>query len=467
MTSKSGKILLRGGTVLTLEPGDDPFVGDVLVESGKIAAIGPDIAADPASCEIVDAVGRIVFPGFVDTHRHLWQSPFRLAGADWLVPDYCGAMYRNAGPLYTPQDLGSALRIGLFDALNAGVTQVFDWNHNVNSPEHADATVAAHASTGARVIFGYGQSTPVWAVLLDPTIGTSNAMPSDDLERVRREHYASNSGLLRLAMAARGPEVSPMGIVIAEAEQAKRLGLRSSLHVGNGPLGTNGTIRKMRDAGILDSTFTFIHCNTLPTEELEMMTAAGCSASVSTELEQHMGHGHPAATRLLAAGIRPSLSVDTCTNVSGDLFAVMRATLSAVRGDANAEVLKSGGMPDKVALSAREILEFATIEGARANGTAACCGTLAVGKDADIAVISTDAPNLLPLTNPYGAVVMGAHPGNIETVLVAGAFVKRNFELVAISIADLRREAEALQTSLGERIAQLPVSNDRPQVANF
>jgi cytosine/adenosine deaminase-related metal-dependent hydrolase len=219
--------------------------------------------------------------------------------------------------------------------------------------------------------------------------------------------------------------------------------------------------------GVLDSTFTFIHCNTLPTEELEMMAAAGCSASVSTELEQHMGHGHPAATRLLAAGIRPSLSVDTCTNVSGDLFAVMRATLSAVRGDANAEVLKSGGMPDKVALSAREILEFATIEGARANGTADCCGSLAVGKDADIVVISTDAPNLLPLTNPYGAVVMGAHPGNIETVLVAGAFVKRAFQLVAISIADLRREAEGLQTSLGERIARLPVSNDRPQVANF
>jgi cytosine/adenosine deaminase-related metal-dependent hydrolase len=467
MGSTYDRVLLRGGTVLTLEPGVEPFVGDVLVEGSKIVEVGRQIVVDPASCQIVDAVNRIVVPGFVDTHRHLWQSPFRLAGADWQVPDYCGAMYRNAGPIYLPQDTASALRIGLFDALNAGVTQVFDWNHNVNSPEHADATVEAHASTGARVIFGYGQSTPVWATLLDPEIGTSDAMPCGDLDRVRREHYASNSGLLRLAMAARGPEVSPMAVVVAEAEQARRLGIRSSIHVGNGPLGTDGTIRKMRDAGVLDSTFTFIHCNTLPTEELEMMAAAGCSASVSTELEQHMGHGHPAASRLLAAGIRPSLSVDTCTNVSGDLFAVMRATLSAVRGDANLVILQSGEMPDKVALSARAVLEFATTEGARANGTDDCSGSLVAGKDADIVVISTDAPNLLPLNNPFGAVVMGVHPGNVEAVMVAGRFVKRDFELTGISIADLRREAEGLKNSLDERVAKLPASTSRPQVASY
>jgi cytosine/adenosine deaminase-related metal-dependent hydrolase len=180
-----------------------------------------------------------------------------------------------------------------------------------------------------------------------------------------------------------------------------------------------------------------------------------------------MGHGHPAASRLLAAGIRPSLSVDTCTNVSGDLFAVMRATLSAVRGDANLVILQSGEMPDKVALSARAVLEFATIEGARANGTDDCSGSLVAGKDADIVVISTDAPNLLPLNNPFGAVVMGVHPGNVEAVMVAGRFVKRDFELTGISIADLRREAEGLKNALDERVAKLPAATGRPQVASY
>ena len=447
------RILFRGAVVLTAEKGGtEERKCDLLVEGSKIAALAPEIQVDTSSCEVIDAKGKIICPGFVDTHRHLWQSPFRYFGANWLIAHYAKAMWGMAGPVYTPDDLYVSIRIGLADALNAGVTQVFDWNHNVISPAHADATVKAHRNSGARVVFGYGQGTPVWAEMLDPKIGTSRGLPSDDLARVKREFYSSRDDLLTLALAARGPEVSPMTVVAAESRQAHELDLRSSIHIGNGAWADKMPVKMMHEAKLLDERITWVHCNTLSDFELKLIADSGGTASVATELELHMGHGHPAVARLLKVGVRPSLSVDTCTNVSGDLFAIMRATLSAARGDSNREIIATGVMPTEVVLSTADVLEFATLQGARANGLSATTGSLAVGKEADIVVINTDAPNLIPLNYASGAVVMGAHPGNVEMVLVGGRFVKRDFRLVDMDIAHLKSRAEALRDSLFERI---------------
>jgi cytosine/adenosine deaminase-related metal-dependent hydrolase len=427
-------------------------VADVLIDGAKIVAIGPRIDIDPADCEVIDVSGKIVCPGFVDTHRHLWQAPFRYLGADWLIAHYAKAMWGMAGPKYTPEDLYESVLIGLADALNAGVTQVFDWNHNVISPEHADATVKAHRDSGARVVFGYGQGTPVWAEMLDPAIGTSRGMPSEDLRRVRTQHYSASDSRLTLAMAARGPEVSPMNVVTAEALQARELGLRSSIHIGNGAWAHIKPVKMMHDAGLLGPDLTWVHCNTLSDQELRFIADSGGTASIAPELEMHMGHGHPAITRLLGVGVRPSLSVDTCTNVSGDLFAIMRATLSVARGDSNAAIIDTGVMPTKVILSTQDVLEFATLQGARANGLESSTGSLSVGKQADIVVIDTNAPNLIPLNYGAGALVMGSHPGNVEMVLVAGRFVKRDGRLVDFDARSLRAKAERLRDSLFSRI---------------
>ena len=447
------RILLKGATVLTAEKGgSEERECDVLIEGSKIAALAPDISVDAASCEVIDVTGHIVCPGFVDTHRHLWQSPFRYFGADWLIAHYAKAMWGMAGPVYTPDDLYVSIRIGLADALNAGVTQVFDWNHNIISPQHADATVRAHRNSGARVVFGYGQGTPVWAEMLDPKIGTSRGLPSDDLARVKLEYYSASENLLTLALAARGPEVSPMTVVAAESRQAQDLDLRSSIHIGNGAWADKMPVRMMHEAELIDERITWVHCNTLSDLELKLIADSGGTASVATELELHMGHGHPAVARLLKVGVRPSLSVDTCTNVSGDLFTIMRATLSAARGDSNREIIGTGVMPTEVVLSTADVLEFATLQGARANGLDVSTGSLAVGKEADIVVINTDAPNLIPLNYAPGAVVMGAHAGNVEMVLVGGRFVKRDFRLIDMDLAHLKRRAEALRDSLFERI---------------
>jgi 5-methylthioadenosine/S-adenosylhomocysteine deaminase len=302
------------------------FLGDILIEKGTISAVAPEIDVDPGGCEILELAGHITIPGFVDTHRHVWQTLFRFMGADWTIIDYAHAMWGLLGPLYTPEDLNLSLRLGLAEALDAGVTQVYDWNHNINSPEHADATVEAHRSSGGRIIFGYGQSSPAWAEALDPAVGTSTSPPSLDLLRIRDRYYSSADELLTLGLAARGPEVSPIDVCVAEALQARELGLRQSIHVGNGSWGRINPVRMMQEAGILTEDITWIHGNSLADSEIRLIADSGGCASCAPELESHMAHGHPAVGRFLEAGVRPSLSVDTCTNCSGELFSVMRAT---------------------------------------------------------------------------------------------------------------------------------------------
>lgn len=463
----SRRMLLRGGTIIPVSntpPAE--FVGDVLIEDDKIAAIGPALDVSADSAEVVDMTGHILVPGFADTHRHIWQSIFRYAGTDWILADYANAMWRILGPAFEPEDTYLSLRIGLAEALNAGVTQVYDWNHNINSPEHADAAVAAHRDSGARVIFGYGQSSQTWAQILDPAIGASIDPPSKDIYRLREQYYSSDNQLITLGLAARGPECSPMNIVAEEARLAADLGLRSCVHVGNGSWGHMGPIRMMLDAGCEGSTVTWVHCNSVSDAEFDLIRDTGGSVSSATELEQHMGHGHPAIERCLMRGIRPALSVDTCVNVSGDLFSIMRAALSSVRGDIHQRRIEEGGDSERVPATTADVLEFGTLAGAKANGLGDITGSLEAGKQADIVAIDTVAPNLLPMTYATGSVVMGAHPGNVAAVLVAGRFVKRDGKLVDVDLRDLAAKATATRDRLFARVGAhtggwMPPKTDR------
>lgn len=449
----SSRTVLRGGTIIPVQ-GDLPaeFVGDILVEDGKIAAIGPSLDVSDIHAVSVDMSGHILVPGFTDTHRHMWQSIFRYAGTDWVLADYANAMWRILGPVFEPEDTYLSLRVGLAEALDAGVTQVYDWNHNVNSPEHADATVAAHRDSGARVIFGYGQSSHTWAQILDPAIGASIEAPSEDIYRIKETYYSSSDQLLTLGLAARGPECSPMNIVEQEAKLAAELDLRSCVHVGNGSWGHMGPIKMMLDAGCDGSTVTWVHCNSVSDEEFDLIRDTGGTVSSATELEQHMGHGHPAIERCLQRGIVPALSVDTCVNVSGDLFSIMRAALSSVRGDVHRRLIEEGGDSDRVPTTTHDVLEFGTLAGARGNGLGDVTGSLEVGKQADIVAIDTLAPNLMPMTYAAGSVVMGAHPGNVSDVLVAGNFVKRHGRLVDLDLADLASKAADSRDRLFSRV---------------
>jgi cytosine/adenosine deaminase-related metal-dependent hydrolase len=426
----ANRTLIKGGTVISVDPAVGDFeTGDVLIEDGAIAAVGPGLEAGDA--EVIDATDRIVMPGLIDTHRHTWQALFRNIGSDWTLAHYFTGLHGTMSERYRPEDTYAGNLIGTLEALDGGITTLLDWSHNLNTPEHSDAAIKALQESGSRVVFGHGCGFAHWAPV--------SSLPHDeDIRRVASQYFSSDDQLVTLAMAPRGNQFATLEVTESDYRLADELNIRITCHAGDGEWGKGRPIAQLAERGLLGPTQTYVHCNSLADDELRMMADHGCTASISPDIEMQMGHGWPATGRLLDAGVRPSLSIDVCCSNGGHLFGTIRATIGSQRGFDQAE---AGGLLKELKLTCRDVLEFATIEGARAIGMDGKIGSLTPGKRADIILIRTDNFGMTPLNNPIGAVVYNAHPGLVDTVIVDGNVVKRDGTLVGVDVARVRRLA--------------------------
>ena len=139
------RILIKDAIVLSQDDsiGELPRA-DILVEGDRIAEVRPDIAADGA--RVIDAAGDIVIPGFIDTHRHTWETSIRTCAPDYTLGAYFGAILDKFAPNYRPDDVYAANQWGALEDINAGITTLVDWSHIMNTPEHADAAVQGCAT---------------------------------------------------------------------------------------------------------------------------------------------------------------------------------------------------------------------------------------------------------------------------------------------------------------------------------
>ena len=436
-----GRILIQGAHLLTQDDALGDFIGDVLIDDGKIVEVGSSLDATGAT--VIDGTDRAVLPGFVDTHRHTWQGAIRQVGTGWDFPKYRQHIQVTWGPQFAPDDVYIGNLVGALGALDAGITTLRDESHIQNSPEHTDAAITALRDSGIRGVFAFG-----W-----PSIDSNKwmlrgeATHPEDIRRVRSEVLADDDALVTLQAMLRGPELSTLEVTTQDLAMARELGIRSSMHVGNGPWGPQFRgIGSLGDAGLLGEDLLFIHCCTSDDEELKMLADSGGHASVSAAVEAVLpGLGAPATGRLLANGIRPSLSIDTEASVAGDMFNVMRAALSAQNVGISIDPATYDTLP---AFTPADLLAMATIEGARASGLDHKTGSITPGKDADLIVLRLDDANLLPANDIAASIVGAGHPGNIDTVLVAGQVRKYQGRLVGLVLGAIRRRAEASRDRL-------------------
>jgi len=437
--SGSDRLLLRGGVVLTLDPttGDLPE-GDVLIENGKISAVGTRIPIQGA--EVIDASGMIVMPGFVDTHRHMWQGLIRNTGADDLLGDYLAKVLFGFAPVMRPDEVYLGNLVAALSAMNAGITTLLDWSHIATTPEHTDAAIQALRDAKVRAVYGYGPNFG----LAPPWFENPNQPYPDDIRRLRRQHFSSSDQLLTLALAAAGPEFSSLEAAVREWTIAREVGARISVHAGVGNPGKQGLLQALSQRVQLAEDTTYIHCSTLSDIEWRMIADTGGSVSLAIPVEMQMGHGMPPIQNARGVGIRPSLSVDVETNQPTDMFTQMHACFALQRAHVNEKDLFPGTPPPGDLLTVRNVLEFATIEGARANGLASKIGTLTPGKDADVILLRAKAINVGPVNDPIGAVVLGMDTSNVDSVFIAGRPIKRNGQLVGVDVPQLLdRSAQA------------------------
>ncbi len=421
----SGRTLIQGGTVLSMDANVGDFTnGDVLIDGDEIVGVGPGLRA--AEAEVIDASGMIVMPGFIDSHRHIWEGLLRNIGTD--VPlegrsSYISFVLHKLAPAFRPEDAYIGDLLSALGAIDAGITTLLDWSHIQASPAHTDAVIQALKDSGMRAVFAYG--FPWW--------GKWEERQPSWFVRAATQHFSTTDQLVTLALAAPGPEFTDFEVSRDHWKLAREAGARITTHVGVGSYGQDAKLQEMGAAGLLGPDTTYIHCTTLNDTEIQMIVDTGGTVSLASPVEMMMGHGMPPIQKFLDRGLRPSLSVDVETNVPGDMFNQMRAVMALQRASANG----SGRSP----LPTREVLACATIEGARANGLDAKVGTLTPGKKADLVMLRTDRINVTPLNDPATAVVAGMDTGNVDTVLIGGRVMKRHGELLHVDWPAVRRTA--------------------------
>ncbi|MEU6141894.1 amidohydrolase family protein [Streptomyces sp. NPDC047081] len=433
----TNRTLLRAGHVVSMDPavGDLPR-GDVLIEDGKIAAVRPEISAD---AEVLDMTGRIVIPGFVDTHRHTWEASIRGVAPDATLDDYFVDILDTFAPLYTPEDVYAANLAGALECLNAGITTLVDWSHINNTPEHPDAAIRALAETGIRAQYAYGSAN---TSLADYWFESKIAIPGDDVRRIRDRYFASDDGLLTMALATRGPGFCVNDVVTAEWALARELGIPITVHVAMGRMaGRFGMVKQLDDLGLLGPDTTYIHCCYFSDEEWRMVADSGGTVSIAPQVETQMGHGWPPVMKAVEYGLRPSLSIDVVTTVPGDMFTQIRAAFGAERARVNAECWQADVPVPETMLTARRMLEIATRNGAHVAGLEDRTGSLTPGKRADVVALDATALNVAPVHDAAAAVTLSADVSNVETVIVDGVVRKRDGKLTA-DVARARRLVE-------------------------
>ncbi|MGQ0849322.1 MAG: amidohydrolase family protein [Actinomycetota bacterium] len=412
----SGRFLIRNGCVLTLGPRTPNLPeGDVLVDDGKVAELGHGLRARDA--EVVDASEAIVMPGFVDTHRHVWRSLFRNIGDKQIE----GPESLNH---YQPDDVYAATLIGLLGAIEAGITTVVDWSDIQIDDRYTEASLQAHADAGLRTVLVYA---------------ATRGAASDTGAGAALRRLSTGRGGLPIPIAYGWDQpTSSLDDVVGEWKLARELGLR--IHAHSGP--SAGVVSTLAVQGLLGRDVTLVHCSDLDDGDLDAVSSHGASVSLTPSSEMAAGLGSTPIQKLIDRGIRPGLGIDNELISPGDMFAQMRAAISLQHATLfDLKLAGKAGLPHL--LSTRDVIRYATIDGARAAGLGGLTGSLEPGKQADLVILRGDRPNIAPINDPIGAVVWGMDTSNIDWVFVAGKPLMRN----GVLQAEVNRARELAMTA--------------------
>ncbi len=466
----SERTLIKGAIVLTQDPklGELPNA-DILVVDDTIEAIGPNLQA--ADAQVIDATGDIAIPGFIDTHRHTWETSIRTCAPDFALITYFSAILDKFAPHYRPDDVYAANLWGSLECINAGITTLVDWSHIMNTPAHADEAVRGLQDSGIRSVFAYGFPN---TSLVDWWFGpdyTGSVLTSDAAEarRLRVQYFASDDSRITMGLATRGPGFCKPEVVRHDWELAKELGINITVHVAMDRFGyTKLQVRALRDMDLLYPGTTYVHGSHFTDEEWALVRDSGGNVSFAPQIEIQMGHGWAPAVKALEYDVPISLSSDVATTSSADQFTQMHAIFGSERGRMHQSAWEAdldGLQPSPGLITARQVLEWGTLGGAEVAGIADRTGSLTPGKKADIVIIDTKGVNIAPVIDAVGAVVCAADISNVKTVMVGGDILKRDFRLAA-SLDGPRKAIEASKDYLLSKFEGDPEPGWLPRVAS-
>ncbi|KAI1414090.1 amidohydrolase [Hypoxylon sp. FL1857] len=421
-----GSKLLFGGTIVSFDSDTGLFNilrnGSLLIVNERITEIFDIPTPDdiPGDTELVDCTNKIITPGFIDTHRHGWQTVYKTLGSNTTLAEYATRYGSPAGlGLFTPEDLYISQLTGIYEALAAGVTSILDHAHHTWTRDHAEAGWKASVDSGARIFFAYGfQNT-----------ATDFQIPQQ-MDHWRELASSASANLTTLCMAyddfTDGPETITQAVV--DLAKESNVSVLTTHHV-EGPWMFGNTPEDIYRAGLLNSSVKVVisHSAFLTARGAQLLRSTNQHIAITAESEMHYGHVHPTSHFILD---QASLGVDTHFTFSTDILTQARIWLQRVRERLYSHtVVDRWEIPDSNPMSVNQAFLLATRQGGLALGREDL-GVIAPNAKADIVVWDGRSPALLGWADPIAAVILHASVGDIDHVLVGGEFVKRDKKLV-------------------------------------
>jgi 5-methylthioadenosine/S-adenosylhomocysteine deaminase len=431
-------LLIKGATIVTLDRASSVFDGDLLIENGRISRLGPSISGDGA--QVIEARGRVMIPGFVQTHIHLCQTLFRGAADDLALIDWLKKRIWPLEAAHTVESVRASARLGIAEMIRGGTTCAL----TMETVNHTDSVFKAVEESGLRAIVGKcmmdtGSEVP------SPLLESTEASIDESLRLLKSWHGAAD-GRIGYCFAPRFAVSCTRELLDRVAKLAAEHCVLVHTHASENSdeiaIVERETGRRnieyLNELGLAASNVVLAHCVHLNDAEIEILRKTGTHVAHCPSSNLKLGSGIARVIDMLERGVSVSLGADgaPCNNRL-DMFTEMRTA-----------ALVQKGLHGPEALPAQRVLRMATIDGARALGLDLEIGSIEVGKRADLALINLNRLHTTPSFDPVSTLVYSAEASDVETVIIDGRIVMRDRVLTTLDEADVIQEAVAQTASL-------------------
>lgn len=420
-TSGAG-LLIKNAAIVTVDAQLGDFArGDILVDDAVITAIGRDLAPQTTStATVIDGRGMIAFPGFVDSHIHAWEGQLRGQGP---ALDFGALMHLTAGqlgPRYRPQDNYTGTLLTALKALDSGITTLVDNSHNARTPEHAQAAVEALVDAGIRGVHAIGSP---FGTALGHILSTATAL---------RNKYAG--GLIGIRLFA----VHPTEQVWQFAKDEE---FWVSTELGSHTPDLEDLFEQLGRHDLLTPQHAYNHCYDLSDRVWQLIGDSGAAVNLAPRSSGAFGLGStvPPVDKALSYAAAVGLSNDNELSYGLNMFAEMQALSLRYRSERFRQRHAGGDDLGPDPLTPARLLQMATAGGAANAGLAGQIGSLTPGKQADIVLVRAGDMCTMSSADPAATLATIAHPGSVDTVLVAGRIRKQDGRLLDVDLDNLRR----------------------------
>lgn len=436
-------IVVKGGTLITMDESGSVVRGDLLIKDGRIAAIGS--VQEPADIT-VDAMDCVVLPGFVQTHIHLCQTLFRGSADDLSLIDWLKKRVWPMEAAHTAESVRASARLGIAELIKGGTTCAL----TMETVNHTEEVFHVVRETGFRATVGkcmMDKGDDVPAALHEIT----QASIDESIELANRWHGCDDNRI-RYCFAPRFAVSCTRELLVAVARLARERGIMVHTHASEN---LTECAMVQADTGLQNITYldslglsgphvALAHCVHVSEQELQLLATSQTNVVHCPSSNLKLGSGIAPIKVMLERNISVSLGADgaACNNRL-DMFTEMRTAALLQKGLHGPEVV-----------TAQRALQLATIDGARAMGLASEIGSLALGKRADVMVVRLSDLHSTPSdADVTSSLVYSSQATDVQSVVIDGQLVMHDRKLLSVDeksiIAASNREARLLRTRVG------------------